>query len=217
MKCVVGHARALALDLEDGPCGQRQNRRIDVVKIPLIGGNLPVGVHVPLAQHQEDLLLGELRIDVGQGDAMETQIPGSEPRELPFVRHRDHVARKEMRPVVVASFQALRWRGWLGRVALQPVRDDIVIILLRPQHAGEGLARHQLAHPLKASAAARHCRTHPPPLYAALRAASKSAKGASSGCAVAQRRQAQVESDGLTGVDGAADSARRLWCRWRPG
>ena len=144
MKRVVGHAGALALNLEDGPRSQRQNRRIDVVKIPLVGGNLSVGVHVPLAQHQEDLLLGELRIDVGKGDAMETEIPGSEPRELPLVGHRDHVARKEMRPLVIASFQALRRRDRLGRVALQPVRDDIVVVLLGPQHAGEGLARHQL-------------------------------------------------------------------------
>src|SRR4030095_15589036 len=117
------------LNIEDGPRSQRQNRRIDVIKVPLVSGNLSVGVHVPLSQHQDYLVLGELRVDVGKGDAMETEIPGSKPSELPLVGHRDHVLRKEMRPLVIASFQALGWWGRLGRVALQPVGDDIVVVL----------------------------------------------------------------------------------------
>ena len=35
---------------------------VDIAEVPLIGWNLPVGVQVPAAQHQAELLLGEARI-----------------------------------------------------------------------------------------------------------------------------------------------------------
>jgi len=39
------------------------NRRIDVSKIPLICGNLTIGLHVPLPSKQVELLLGKRGID----------------------------------------------------------------------------------------------------------------------------------------------------------
>src|SRR5712692_11328762 len=45
-----------------------------------------------------------------------------------------------MVPLVVAAFQALPGWGRIARVTLQPVLDDVVIELLRPQHAGKALA-----------------------------------------------------------------------------
>jgi hypothetical protein len=38
-------------------------RRIDVAEVPLIGGDLAVGMHVALAQHQLELLFAEIGID----------------------------------------------------------------------------------------------------------------------------------------------------------
>src|SRR5215475_1147509 len=102
-ECVVSYPGALALDIEDCPRSQRQDRRVNIVEIPLVSRDLSVGVHVPFSQHQQDLLLGKLRIDMRKRNAVKTEIPGSEPREFPLVGHRDHVARKEMRPLVVSS------------------------------------------------------------------------------------------------------------------
>jgi len=39
------------------------NRRIDVSKIPLICGNLTIGLHVPLPSEQVELLLGKRGIN----------------------------------------------------------------------------------------------------------------------------------------------------------
>ena len=100
---VVRYPGALALDIEDCLRSQRQDRRIDIVEVPLVSGDLSIGVHVPLAQHQQDLLLGKLRIDMRKRNAVKPEVPGSEPRKLPLVGHRDHVAREEMCPLVVAS------------------------------------------------------------------------------------------------------------------
>jgi hypothetical protein len=39
------------------------NRRVDVSKIPLICGNLTIGLHVPLPSKQVELLLGKRGIN----------------------------------------------------------------------------------------------------------------------------------------------------------
>ena len=140
---VVGDPRPAALDVEHRDRGHGEHRRVDVAEVPLVGRDLPVGVHVPLAQHQEDLILGELRVDVRQGDAVEPQVPGGEPGELPLVGHRDHVAGVQVRPLRGCG-PCRRSGGGAGRrrVAFQPVVDDVVEELLGPEHPREGLARH---------------------------------------------------------------------------
>ena len=140
---VVGDPGAAALDLEHRDRGHGEDRRVDVAEVPFVGGDLSVGVHVPLPQNEQDLLLGELRVDVREGNAVEAQVPGGEPGELPLVGHRDHVAGEQVRPLVVAPLPALGRRARLRRVALQPVADDVVVELLGPQHPGECLACHQ--------------------------------------------------------------------------
>ena len=95
----------------------RLDRRVDVGEVPLVGGQLAVGVHVPLAAEQDELGLGELGVDVGQRDAVEGQVPGGVPRVLPLVGHRDDVAVVEVRPLVVAAREALGRRRRVGRVA----------------------------------------------------------------------------------------------------
>ena len=71
----------LPLNLEDTECSPSKiliyalievgffspsvNRRIDVSKIPLICGNLTIGLHVPLPSKQVELLLCKRGIDDG--------------------------------------------------------------------------------------------------------------------------------------------------------
>ena len=74
-----------AVDGEHPQGGPGVDGRVHVAEGPLVGGQLAVGVHVPLAAQQQELLLGELRIDVGDGHALEGQVPRREPRVLPRV------------------------------------------------------------------------------------------------------------------------------------
>ncbi len=79
----VGLAAALAIDLVNAPRRPGVHRRIDVAEVPLVGRHLAVGVHVPFAQQQHQLLLGELRIDQREGQAMERRVPGSSTTDTP--------------------------------------------------------------------------------------------------------------------------------------
>ena len=82
----VGAAgEATPFDLVDPPRGPGVDRRIDVRERPLVGRQLPVRVHVPLAGEQDQLPLGEFRIDERERDGVEREVPGREPRVLPRV------------------------------------------------------------------------------------------------------------------------------------
>ncbi len=99
----VGLAAALGFNLVDAPGGPGMHRRIDVAEVPLVGRQLPVRVHIPLAQHQHELLFGEFGIDQRQRQAVEAQVPGGVPRIFPFIRHGDHVGVVQVHPLVVAA------------------------------------------------------------------------------------------------------------------
>jgi len=45
--------------------GPRVHRRVDVAEVPLVGGNLPAGVHVGVVEHQLELLLAEVLVHQG--------------------------------------------------------------------------------------------------------------------------------------------------------
>ncbi len=118
--------------------------RIDIVEIPLIGGELAVGVHVPFAQEQHQLILRETRVQGRERHHVKREIPGRVPRIFPLVGHRQHVAVEEMGPVVIAAVLAvLRGRGLRG-IALQPGCDNVLVKLLGPEQAGVSLPRHLL-------------------------------------------------------------------------
>ena len=71
---------------------------------------------------------------------METQVPCGEPRVLPFVGHGDDVSVVNVPPGVVApSFASFR-RLWHGRIAVQPIANHVVVVLLGPQQSRECLA-----------------------------------------------------------------------------
>src|SRR5215813_12598470 len=99
-------------------------------------------MHVPHAQEQEQLLLGKIWVHQSQWNAMERQVPCCEPGILPGVGHRDDIRSVEMPPFAIASKHVRAWRRWARRVAMQPHIHIIIVELLAPQQASEGLPLH---------------------------------------------------------------------------
>src|SRR5690349_13825388 len=89
--------------LVHAPAGPSMYWWIYVRKRELISRNLTVGVHVPLAQQQNQLLFGKVGIELRERNHVERQVPGGVPRVLPTVRHGDHVAVVEMGPVRIPA------------------------------------------------------------------------------------------------------------------
>ena len=56
----IAHPPAPLLDLVNAPRRPCVYRRVQVPERPLIRRQLPVGMHVPLAQQQDELILGEI-------------------------------------------------------------------------------------------------------------------------------------------------------------
>ena len=140
-KCQIAlPAMLLAVYLKHAPGRPGVHRRVHIAERPLVGGNLAVGVHVPFARQQHQLMLRELRIDQGERDAMKRQVPGGVPGVLPFVRHREDVGIVEITPFDVASMQPCLGRRRLAGVALEPARNIEIVELLAPNQSGKGLA-----------------------------------------------------------------------------
>ena len=89
---------ARAVDGEHLQRGPGLHRRVHVAEIPLVGGQRPVRVLEPLPAQQDQLVLGERRVHVGQRHAVEGQVPGGEPGVLPLVRHGHDVEAVEVAP-----------------------------------------------------------------------------------------------------------------------
>ncbi len=136
----IAFAGAPLLFLIDRPRRQDVNGGIDIAEGPLVGRNLAVRVHVPLAQHEQELLLGEAGVDQAEGDAMECQIPGRVPGVLPFVRHRDDVAAVVVPPLAIAPMLASLGRRRTRRIAVEPLRDIEVENLLGPDQTSQRLS-----------------------------------------------------------------------------
>ena len=130
----------LAVDLVDPTSGVSVHRRIGVGEVPLVGRELAIGVHVPLAQQQHDLPLGPFGVKSGQHDAMKRRVPGGEPGILPLVGHAQDVEVVDVPPVRVAATLALGRRLGTGRVAVEPELDAVVVELLGPEEPGIRLA-----------------------------------------------------------------------------
>ncbi len=120
------------------------HRRIDVTEGELVGRHLPIRVRIPLAQQKHELVHGKLGVDLSQRDHVKGKVPGGEPGILPLVRHREDVARVEVLPIAVSSERPARWRGRLGRVALDPVLHHVIEELLAPEEARVSLPEHTL-------------------------------------------------------------------------
>ena len=142
----VAAAVDLLLDLVDADRRPRVHRRVDVAERPLVGRDLAVGMHVPLAREQEELLLREVGIDHRERESSGTPCPT--PRTTGTPTCRASTARRAadmchhawLRPLL-ARFRRRR----SGGIAVEPALDHVAVVLLAPQHAGERLALH-VAH-----------------------------------------------------------------------
>ena len=139
----VGAALDLAGDLVDAAGGAGVDRRVDVGEVPLVGRELAVGVHVPLAQEQHELPLGPLGVEPCQRDAVEGDVPGGEPGVLPLVRARSGRRGCRVPPARVPPRVPRGRRRRAGRVAVQPELDAVVVELLRPEQARRRLPLHE--------------------------------------------------------------------------
>ena len=127
-----------AIDLEDPDRGPGVHRWVDVVEVPFVRRERAVGVHVPLAEHEQQLVFRVLRVDVREDDGVEGEVPRGEPGVLPRVGHRHDVIGVEVTPPHVAGVCMPRRRRWFGGIAVQPSRYVVPEELLAPDHAGEG-------------------------------------------------------------------------------
>ena len=130
------------LHLVEEERGPGVHRRIHIAEVPLVGGNLPIGVGIETAQHQQELLLGEIEVHQRQGDRVEGQVPGRIPGILPLVRHRDHVGVQHVKPFRVPHAVAGGFHERMTLVLLQPLIQIEVVVLLAPQHSRQRLAVH---------------------------------------------------------------------------
>ena len=99
----VGFARHPLFQLvheQRRPC---VHRRVDVAEVPLIDGQLAVGVEVTAVEEQAELLFGEGHVDDGEGHRVKGEVPGREPRVLPLIRHGNDVFRVQVLPLVIAE------------------------------------------------------------------------------------------------------------------
>ena len=133
---------ASLIDREHLECGPRLHRRVDVAEVPFVGRERPVRVLEPFPAQQDDLVLGEGRIQVRERHAVKAQVPGGEPGVLPLVRHRHDVEGVKVAPPDVAAQPPPRRRGRLGGITIQPPGHLEVVELLAPQQAREGLPHH---------------------------------------------------------------------------
>ena len=148
--------------LVDAPARPRVHRRIHVAERELVRRDLPVRVHVPLAQEQHELLLGELGIDARERNHVEREVPRRVPRVLPLVRHRDDVAVVQVRQSRVAALRRAAGGGGCAGSPSSQSLDDVVIELLRPEQPRVRLARDARSSGSAASARSASRRTRPP-------------------------------------------------------
>ncbi len=138
----VGDATDAALDFVNAPGGPGVHGRIHVAESPLVSRQLPVGMHIPFAKQEDELLFGEIGIHQREGHTVEGQIPGSVPGVFPFVGHGNDVVVVEVRPILIAAFPAVVRRLRPGGIAFEPGVHVIMVKLLGPKHAGERLAHN---------------------------------------------------------------------------
>ncbi len=130
------------LDVVDVGHGPGVDRGIDVAEVPLVGRNLAIGMQVILVQHQFELFLGKVNIHHGQGNGVESQVPGRVPGIFPLVRHGDDVFVDHVIPTLVAHRRTSQAGEVPYAVPIEPLGDVIIVKLLGPQHAGQCLAHH---------------------------------------------------------------------------
>ncbi len=133
----------LAVYLIHAPGRPGMHRRIHVAEGPFVRGNLAVGVHVPFAREQHQLVLGERGIHQRERYAVKRQIPGGIPGVFPFVGHREDVGIVQIAPIGVAAALVRVGRPRLTGIAFEPARYIEAVELLVPDESGERLTLHR--------------------------------------------------------------------------
>ena len=116
----------------------RMDRRVHVAEVPLVRGKLTVRMQVLRAEHELELVLGEVLVHHGERDDMEGEVPRREPGVLPLVRHRDDVGVEHVLPMDVAAFGGIATQG-IDAVVAEPAAHVVLVGLLRPEHPGKRL------------------------------------------------------------------------------
>ncbi len=132
-------ASQVALHVVEEQGGPGVDRRVHVAEVPLVGRDLAVRVGVEAAQHQQQLLLREVEVDERERGRVEGQVPGRVPGVLPLVGHRDDVAVEHVEPLGVADVPPARTEQRVRLVLLEPGVHVEEVVLLRPEHARQGL------------------------------------------------------------------------------
>ena len=117
------------------------HRRVDVAEGPFVGGQLAIGMHVALMEHQQQLVLGKVTVDQRHRNAMKGQVPRGVPGVLPGIGHEDDIIVAQMPPSLIAA--ALGRRRWPGRITPQPCIYIIVVELLAPEQPGQRLSLYR--------------------------------------------------------------------------
>ena len=65
-------AAGFLVDFVHPPGGVGVHRRVHVAQLPLVGRQLAIRVHVPVAAQQQQLLLGKFGVEPGQRQAVES-------------------------------------------------------------------------------------------------------------------------------------------------
>src|ERR1700688_2485696 len=138
----ISYAANATLNFVHAPRGPCMSRGIYVAKSPLVGRQLAIGVHVPFAEEEDELILGEVGIDDGEGYAVKREIPGGVPGIFPLVGHGNDVVVIELGPILVSAVPALFRGRRLARITGKPSEDVVVVELLRPHHPRQGLTHY---------------------------------------------------------------------------
>ena len=88
---------------------------------------------------KDQLIFGEHGIDDGHRHAMEGKVPGRIPGIFPGIGHGYNILVLQILPLAVPSFfPGFGWR-WQSGVAVQPLLNIVMKVLLAPQQAGKRL------------------------------------------------------------------------------
>ena len=166
-------------------------------------------MHVPLAHQQQQLVLGEVRVDHRERDARGTPCPTRRTTGTPTCpastgcRSRAKCGQSWLRPLL-----ARLGRRRAGRIAVEPAMHRVVIVLLRPQHPGERLALH-VAHVLR-QRERRHAAVEVVGLAPARARTSRRIRRRADRGSPRRSGEAQPDLGRLAGADRAAEERRGL-------
>src|SRR5215217_8010965 len=106
------------------------DRRIDVVKAPLVRRERAIRMQEPFPQQHQQLIFRKRRIQMRPRNGVKREIPGGKPRILPRVWHGQDIEGIKVPPTGVAS-KSMSRRWWrLTRIPIQPAVHLLFVFLM---------------------------------------------------------------------------------------